>query len=126
MATTMAAVARAPGNSDRMVCLAFPSKAELLSEIIRTGVRGDDQIARLRDRDDFRAVEAAATADELLARFARSSAAVMARSARFIALGEAAAATDPGLAATRDRAHVAIRADMRNVAAALSALGSLI
>jgi AcrR family transcriptional regulator len=121
----MAAVARAAGVSERTVYLAFSSKAELLTEIIRVGVRGDDQTGALRDRDDIREVESASDADELLARFARTNAAVMARAARFIELGEAAAASDPALAAMRDRAHKAIRADMRNVAAALVALGAL-
>jgi AcrR family transcriptional regulator len=125
VSTTMAAISRAAGVSERTVYLAFPAKAELLSEIIRVGVRGDDQLPALRDRDDVREVEAAQRADELLARFARASAAIMARSARFIALGEAAAASDPALAEIRDRAHDAIRTDMRNVAGALAALGAL-
>jgi AcrR family transcriptional regulator len=125
VATTMAAVAKGAGVSERTVYLAFSSKAELLSEIIRIGVRGDDRLAALRDRDDIRAAESMADADELLAQFARASAAVMSRSAQFIELGEAAAGSDPALAAIRDRAHHAIRADMRNVASALAALGAL-
>jgi AcrR family transcriptional regulator len=123
--TTMAAVARAADVSERTVYLAFSSKAELLTEIIQVGVRGDDEIRALHDRDDIREVEAAPNADELLSRFARTTADVMARSARFIGLGEAAADGDPALATIRDRAHAAIRADMRNVACALDALGAL-
>jgi AcrR family transcriptional regulator len=125
VSTTMAAVARAAGVSDRTVYLAFSSKSELLGEIIRVGVRGDDQTGALRDREDIREVESAPNADELLTRFARASTAVMARAARFIGLGEAAADSDATLAAMRDRAHEAIRADMRNVASALAALGAL-
>jgi AcrR family transcriptional regulator len=124
-ATTMAAVARAAGVSERTVYIAFSSKADLLTEIIRVGVRGDDQLAALRDREDVRRAEQAPNADELLARFAAASTEVMARAARFIGLAEAAAAGDPALSAIRDRAHAAIRADMRNVASALEELQAL-
>ena len=51
--------------------------------------------------------------EQVFARFAAQNAALMTRTAALIALGEAAAATDPELAEYRDRAHAETRANLR-------------
>jgi AcrR family transcriptional regulator len=122
--TSMKAIAARAGVSERTVYLAFPRKAVLLSEIIRVAVRGDDAPVALADRADWRAM-LAAPGPELLGRFAALTAALMTRTARVLALGEAAAAADPELARERDRGHAATRTDLRQVATALAERGVL-
>ena len=53
------------------------------------------------------------------------STALMARSARVLAIGEAAATVDPALREFRDRGHAATRADLREVADALARRAAL-
>jgi hypothetical protein len=53
------------------------------------------------------------------------NAALMSRTARIVALGEAAAASDAEIAGYRDRAHESARDDVRALAAALRRVGSL-
>jgi hypothetical protein len=64
-------------------------------------------------------------AEEMLIRFVQGNAGVMRRTARVLALAEAAAAIDPELAAFRDRGHQAMLARFGAIAAALSANGAL-
>jgi AcrR family transcriptional regulator len=122
--TTMKAIAAEAGVAERTLYLAYATKAELLGEIIRVAVRGHDRDEPLAAGTAFRAV-IEASPGELAARFAQSSAELMRRTARVLAIGEAAAAADPALAGLRDRGHAAIRADMREIAGALSARGTL-
>lgn len=120
--TSMSAVAKAAGVAEKTVYLAFPTKADLLNEIIVTALRAEDAPrpfgARLREA-------LAAPPAQLVAEFAALSADVMARTAQVMALGENAASSDPQLAELRDRGHAAMRSDCQDVAAALAARGAL-
>ena len=122
--TSMKAVATKAGVSERTMYLTFSTKARLLRQVIQLAVRGDEAPTPISERPQWRAVVAGAT-DEVFDRFAALSAATMARTADIIALGESAASTDPELAEYRDRAHEATRADLRALAAELSARGAL-
>ncbi len=122
--TTMKAIAEDAGVSERTVFLAFPTKPALLAEIIRVAVRGDDDDAPLSARDRWKAMLAAPTS-QLLSQLAQLNAELMARTAHVLAMGEAAATTDPALAELRDRGHQATREQMTEVAAELSARGVL-
>jgi AcrR family transcriptional regulator len=123
--TAMIKIAAEAGVAEKTVYLAYPSKADLLNEIIRVGVRGDDDEQELRRRNFWLAMLASESIQELLARFADASAEMMARSGHVIALGEACAVSDARLAELRDQAHANIRADMREVASELDARGVL-
>ena len=123
-ATTMSAIARAAGVSERTVYLAFPTKPALLGEIITVAVRGDDEDAPLAARTAWKQV-LAAPGDQILARLAQAIEAILARTAAVLAIAEAAAGSDPQLAAQRDRGHRNIRADYREVADALARAGAL-
>ena len=120
--TSMSAIAKAAGVAEKTVYLVFPTKADLLNEIIVTALRADDAPrpfrARLREA-------LAADPGELLAEFAALTADLMARTGRIMALGETAASSDPQLAALRDRGHAAMRSDCEQLAAALAARGAL-
>ncbi len=118
----MTKIAAEAGVAEKTVYLAFPTKAHLLSEIIRIGVRGDEGGTPLSQREDWGEMRASRSVDRLLDQAASRNAALMARAARFLALGEASAAIDPQLAELRDRGHQNIRSDMHELATALAAI----
>jgi AcrR family transcriptional regulator len=120
----MKQVAAEAGVAERTLYLNFPTKAALLNEIIRVSVRGHDRDEPLAAGAGFRAV-LEAPPDEIVGEMARMSAALMGRSARVLAIGEAAAIVDPALREFRDRGHAATRADVREVADALARRGAL-
>ncbi len=68
---------------------------------------------------------AAASAEEILPRLANSLAALMARAATLIALGESAALMDAELRPLRERAHANLRAAFRTIADRLDEAGRL-
>jgi AcrR family transcriptional regulator len=122
--TSMKAIARQAGVSEKTMYLAYDTKASLLRHVIQVAVRGDEDPAPLSERPEWRAVFAG-PANEAFARFAALNARLMRRTATIIALGEAAAASDRELAAYRDRAHEAARDDVRALVAALDRAGVL-
>jgi AcrR family transcriptional regulator len=117
--TTTKAIARAAGVSEMTVFLAFDNKAALLSEIIRTTVRGDDHDTPIARRASWHEI-LDAPPEEILARFAQFNAAVQIRTARILTVAEAAATADGQLAARRESAHAHVRADFQQVADALA------
>ena len=123
-ATSMKQVAAQAGVAERTLYLNFPTKAALLNELIRVAVRGHDRDEPLAAGESFRAV-LVAPAEDLLREVARMSTALMSRTARLLAIGEAAATVDPALREFRDRGHAATRADLREVADALAHRGEL-
>ena len=124
LATSMKRIAAEAGVAERTLYLAFPTKAALLNEIIRVTVRGHDSDEPLAAGAEWRSVLSAPPC-EMLARFAATTSALMARTARVLALGEAAADSDPALAEFRDRGHAATRSDLRDIASALRAAGQI-
>lgn len=118
--TTMTTIAAAAGVAEKTLYLAFPTKAELLTEIIRVGVRGDDDTLPLTQTEQWAAMTASGSIDHLIDQAATDLASLMTRAARFLELGEASAMIDPQLAALRDRGHQNIRSDMRELASALA------
>jgi hypothetical protein len=96
-----------------------------LSEIIRVGVRGGEGDQPLTRRAPWTEMLAAASVPEVVAHFGAGGAALMSRAARVLWLGEANAASDDQLHQARDRAHINIRADMGEFAAALRDRGAL-
>jgi AcrR family transcriptional regulator len=115
--TSIRAVASAAGVAEATVYLAFPGKAALLNAVILLAVR-DNPSERLD-------AIAAAPPDEILPRLATSNAALMARAARLIALGEAASLMDADLRPLRERAHARLREAFGVIADALEAGGVL-
>lgn len=123
--TTMLRIAAEAGVAERTLYLAYPSKAALLGEIIRAGVRGGEGDEPLTRRAPWVEMLAASSVAEVVARFAAGGAALMSRAARALWLGEANTAGDPQLQQARQRAHANIRADMGEFAAALRDRGAL-
>jgi AcrR family transcriptional regulator len=118
--TTMLRIAAEAGVAERTLYLAYPSKAALLGEIIRVGVRGGEGDEPLTRQAPWVEMLAATSVAEVVARFAAGGAALMSRAARALWLGEANAASDRQLRQARQRGHANIRADMGEFAAALS------
>jgi len=123
-ATSMKEVAREAGVAERTLYLNFPTKAALLSEIIRVTVRGHDRDEPLLAGQAYRSVFEAPPG-QLLHQYAIVATALMDRTARIFAIGEAAATVDPALRDSRDRGHAATRKDLREVAEALRQRGEL-
>jgi AcrR family transcriptional regulator len=123
--TSMAAIAAQARVAEKTVYLAYPTKAALLNDIIRIAVRGDDGAIPLAHRSSWRSMLNSTSAGQLLERFAEENASLLERTARFLALGESAATTDPALATMRDHGHNATRQDILHVAAALHAKNAL-
>jgi AcrR family transcriptional regulator len=115
--TTIRNVAKASGVAEATIYLAFANKGALLDAVIIRATR-DNPGERLD-------VVAAAPPDEILQRLAASNAALMARAARLIALGESASFMDAELRPLRDRAHRGVRAAYGAIAERLDAAGLL-
>jgi AcrR family transcriptional regulator len=115
--TSIRAVAKRAAVSEATVYLAFPNKAALLDAVIRRAVRDNPG-------ESLDAV-VAAPPETVIARLAASQAALMARAAPAIALGEAASLMEAELRPLRDRAHESLRAAFRRVADRLQEAGRL-
>ena len=120
----MKAIANEAGVSEKTMYLAFATKATLLRQVIQVAVQGDEAGIPLAQRPEWRAL-LAGPVEEVFTRFARLNTALMTRTAAIIALGEAAAETDPELAEHRDLAHAETRANLRALAAELQRRGAL-
>ena len=122
--TSMKSIAEVAGVSEKTMYLTFATKATLLRQVIQLTVRGDEAETPLAERREWREL-VAGPVEGVFARFAAQNAALMSRTAALIALGEAAAATDPELAQYRDQAHAETRANLRALAAELKRRGAL-
>jgi AcrR family transcriptional regulator len=122
--TTMKAIAREAQVSEKTMYLAFATKATLLRQVIQVAAQGDEAGIPLAQRPEWRAL-LAGPVEEVFTRFAQLNTALMTRTAAMIALGEAAAETDPELAEHRDRAHAETRANLAALAAELQRRGAL-
>jgi AcrR family transcriptional regulator len=115
--TTIRAVAAAAAVAEATIYLAFPNKGALLDAVIIRATRDNPS-------ESLDAI-AAAPPDEILQRLAFSTAALMARAGRLIALGESASLMDTELRPLRERAHRNLRAAFRTLAERLNAAGLL-
>ena len=104
--------------------LTFATKATLLRQVIQLSVQGDEAETPLSQRPEWREL-VAGPVEEFFARFAAQNATLMTRTAALLALGEAAAATDPELAEYRDQAHAETRKNLHALAAELKRRGAL-
>ena len=122
--TTMKAIAQQAGVSEKTMYLTYATKANLLGEVVRVAVRGDEAPETLSERDEWRAV-VRGPIDEVFARFAALNATLMARTAHIIALAQSAATVDPELAEHRARARATAHADLLALASELKHRGAL-
>jgi AcrR family transcriptional regulator len=106
--TSVSAIAADADVAEKTVYLAFASKPDLLSDVIRVAVRGDDGATAIADRDDWQEILSAPTR-ELVIRLAHHEAAALERTARLLAMADIAVAGDPRLTALRDRGHASQR-----------------
>jgi AcrR family transcriptional regulator len=114
--TSIRAIAAEAGVAEKTVYLAFKNKAALLDAVIDAAIGGADQpVPWAEERESI----LASPPSEILARFGEASAGVMERTARVLAMAEAAATVDPELAVLRERGHTAMRSQFRRIAAAL-------
>ena len=114
-ATSMVAIAAEAKVAPKTVYLAYPTKTDLLADIIATAVRGDDDQVPLSQRPWFRGLER--LSDRQFANVLSENATLIHRRAAAIqAMAEAAADADTRLAGFRDAGRRARRADLRVLA----------
>lgn len=117
-------VAKRARVSEATVYLAFPTKAALLSDVIRSAIRGAEPTTRLADSPDWQALASVPT-ERLPGRFAELIERVLHDVAPLLAIGDAAAAEDAELQQLRDRGRTAEHATFRTVAETMHARGAL-
>jgi AcrR family transcriptional regulator len=122
--TRMRDVAERARVSEATVYLAFPTKAALLSGVIRTAIRGPAPATRLGDSPDWQTLTSTST-ERLLGRFAVLIERILHDVAPLLAIGAAAASEDPHLQELRDRGRAAEHATLKTVVEALHARGAL-
>ena len=123
-ATTLADVGEQAGVSGRYVQMTFGSKAELLSEVIKVAVVGDDAQVPLARRQRW-TVMLAAEGQGTLTAYAALSTEICKRTAGLMAVATTAAESDDKLAEMRTSALHRRHQDCATVIGALSADGSL-
>ena len=114
-ATTIRAVAHKAEVAEQTVYLVFKNKPALLDAVIDAAIGGPTGTTWRTQ------LEAALTRppEELLREFAAATAGVMTRTARILAVAEAAAITEPELAESRKQGHAAMRSQFERIAQAL-------
>lgn len=91
-------IASTAGVSHKLVEALFHTKAALLQAAVDYAIRGDIDPLPMPDRDAIRAMEAAASAQEMLSLHARHLRLINSRSARIALAVEQAATADPAVA----------------------------
>lgn len=124
-ATTIAAVAERADVSAQTVFAAFGNKATLLSEAVEVALAGDDEPVAIADRPEVQETEAAPTASDAAAMFARFATTMMARAGLLLRAADAAAQQDPELHPMWLAGHRGRLQDMRQVADGFAAAGFL-
>ncbi|NGY59820.1 TetR/AcrR family transcriptional regulator [Lentzea sp. NEAU-D13] len=121
VATTLADVAKHAGVGARTVYVRFATKAVLLQRCLDVAIAGDYHRVALADRDWFQQAMNAPTAEERIARMARISAQLMARTGALLRVAQQAEAIEPEIAeraqAARTQTHQAIGGFFRKLAA---------
>ena len=121
-ATSIRAIAAEAGVAEKTVYLAFNNKATLLDAVIDAAIGGAQEPVPLAEQ---REALLASPPREIITHLGEASAGVMQRTARVLAMTEAAATVDRDLAVLRERGHAAMRSNFGRVAAALHAHGAL-
>jgi AcrR family transcriptional regulator len=122
--TRMRDVAKRAQVSEATLYLAFPTKATLLADVIRSAIRGPASATRLADSPDWQTLTSMPT-DQLLGHFAALIERILHDVAPLLAIGDAAASDNPHLRELRDRGRAAEHATFKTVAEALHARGAL-
>ena len=122
--TRMRDVAKRARVSEATLYLAFPTKAALLSDVIRSAIRGPAPATRLADSPDWQALTSMPI-EQLLGHFAVLIERVLHDVAPLLAIGDAAASDDAELLELRARGRAAEHATFKTVVEALHARGAL-
>ena len=122
--TRMRDVARRARVSEATLYLVFPTKAALLSDVIRSAIRGSTPATRLADSPEWRQLTSMPT-EQLLGHFAVLIERVLHDAAPLLAIGAAAASEVAELLELRDRGRAAEHATFKTVVEVLHARGAL-
>ena len=122
--TRMRDVARRAQVSEATLYLIFPTKAALLSDVIRSAIRGPAPATRLADSPDWQTLTSMPT-EQLLGHFAVLIERVLHDAAPLLAIGAAAASEDAELLELRDRGRAAEHATLMTLVESLHDRGAL-
>jgi AcrR family transcriptional regulator len=124
-ATTIAVIAEAADVATQTVYAVFGTKRALLTELLALRTVGDDEAAPLRDREDWRAMEAEADPRRQVALLAAIATRIGVRMAALYDVIAAAASSDPEIAEVYRQQQLARYKDQRRVARSLGKKGVL-
>jgi AcrR family transcriptional regulator len=97
--TSIRAVAERAGVAEKTVYLAFPTKTDLLKEVVEVAIVGDDQPIPVAERDWWQQMAAQPDLLQTLERLADGTLAIHLRTAEVFEIARGAAAADPQAAA---------------------------
>jgi TetR/AcrR family transcriptional regulator of autoinduction and epiphytic fitness len=124
-ATTMTAIAEAADVAVQTIYAVFGTKRAILTRLLDIRTVGDDQAARLQDRDDWHAMERETNPLRQLTLLAAISARIGARIGALTEVMAAAAGSDPEIAALYELRQQARYEDQRHLARSLASKGAL-
>ena len=124
-ATTIAAIASRADAAVQTVYAVFGTKRAVLNELLAVRVLGDDAATPLKDRDDWRAMQAESEPGRQLERLAEIATRIGERMGALYEVLAGAAGSDPEIAHIYQRQQRRRYNDQRRVARSLAAKGAL-
>jgi AcrR family transcriptional regulator len=124
-ATTIIAIAEAADVAVQTVYAVFGSKRAILAELVEARIAGDGQPRRLRDRQDWQAMEREPDPRRQIERLAAIATRIGEQVAALSEVVAAAAATDPEIADLHASQQRARYEDQRRLARSLARKGAL-
>jgi TetR/AcrR family transcriptional regulator of autoinduction and epiphytic fitness len=124
-ATTITAIAGRADVAVQTVYAVFGTKRAILAELLAVRVVGDDTATPLKDRDDWRAMEAETDPRRQLGRLAAIATRIGERMGALYNVLAGAAGSDPEIAAMHQRQQQSRHNDQRRVARSLARKGGL-
>src|SRR4051812_19627485 len=123
--TSVRSIADAAGVAGKTVYLQFPTKLDLLKEVVETAIVGDDEAVAAADRDWFRQIVDDPEPRSKLRRLVEATSALHERTGEVFSMARGAAASDPDAARLWGFGKAGHRADMHLLATSFAQAGML-
>ena len=124
-ATSVRSIAVAAGVAEKTVYLQFPTKLDLLKEVVETAIVGDDEAVAAADREWFRQIVDDPEPTAKVRRLVEATSALHERTGEVFAMARGAAASDPDAATLWAFGKAGHRADMGLLATSFEKVGML-
>lgn len=123
--TSVRSIAVAAGVAEKTVYLQFPTKLDLLKEVVETAIVGDDEAVAAADREWFRQIVDDPEPTAKVRRLVEATSALHERTGEVFAMARGAAASDPDAATLWAFGKAGHRADMGLLATSFEKVGML-